>query len=38
MRHMWSIALGLAVAVLCTPLMAGQGQSPQVMLEAARNA
>src|SRR5688500_14399251 len=38
MKHSWSIAFGLAVVALCTPLVAGQGQSAQVMLEAARKA
>jgi Tol biopolymer transport system component len=36
MKHSWSIAFGLAVATLCAPLVAGQGQSAPVMLEAAR--
>ncbi len=38
MKQSWYLALGLAVATLCTPLVAGQGQSAQVMLEAARKA
>jgi hypothetical protein len=38
MKQSWYLALGLAVATLCTPLVAGQAQSAQVMLEAARKA
>jgi Tol biopolymer transport system component len=38
MKQSWYLALGLAVATLGTPLVAGQAQSAQVMLEAARKA
>jgi Tol biopolymer transport system component len=38
MKQSWYLALGLAVATICNPLVAGQTQSAQVMLEAARKA
>lgn len=38
MKQTWHLALGLTVAALCAPVVAGQAPSAEVMLEAARRA